>query len=371
MDADLEVYDYPGLYIDPKEGERLAQVTPRGAAGRAGDARARGGVPAPRRGAVARAPRDAQRRSTASTSSRARCTSCTLGVYRAHARRSIPKKVKYRTPQRTPRPIIDGPADGGDRRAGRRAAGGDPHRQARALQGASSTGTATAKGDDTASCWMRVSQQQTSGSMILPRVGWEVDRRVPRGQPRSADRHRARLQREVHAPLRAPRGQVAHGDPDGLVARREAARTRSAWRTRPAARRSRSRPRRTRRSPPRTTRRRPSAVNADQDRQGRLHAHRGRRPDRQDHQRLREHRQGRAERVGGRQPHASRSTPSTGSPRAGRARPASAATSSRWTAIPSRRSSPSPSRRPPTRRRPRRRRRCSSSTRPSRRRSTR
>lgn len=29
--------------------------------------------------------------------------------------------------------------------------------------------------DDTASCWVRVQQLNTSGSMILPRVGWEVD----------------------------------------------------------------------------------------------------------------------------------------------------------------------------------------------------
>jgi type VI secretion system secreted protein VgrG len=28
--------------------------------------------------------------------------------------------------------------------------------------------------DDTATCWMRVQQQNTSGAMILPRVGWEV-----------------------------------------------------------------------------------------------------------------------------------------------------------------------------------------------------
>lgn len=29
--------------------------------------------------------------------------------------------------------------------------------------------------DDTASCWVRVQQQNTAGSMVLPRVGWEVD----------------------------------------------------------------------------------------------------------------------------------------------------------------------------------------------------
>src|SRR4029079_5350467 len=37
--------------------------------------------------------------------------------------------------------------------------------------------------DDKASCWMRVSQQQTSGSMILPRVGWEVIVEFLEGNP--------------------------------------------------------------------------------------------------------------------------------------------------------------------------------------------
>src|SRR5262249_7164473 len=40
-----------------------------------------------------------------------------------------------------------------------------------------------AKNDDTASCWMRTSQQQTSGSMILPRVGWEVIVEFLEGNP--------------------------------------------------------------------------------------------------------------------------------------------------------------------------------------------
>ncbi|HEX8705321.1 MAG TPA: type VI secretion system tip protein TssI/VgrG [Myxococcaceae bacterium] len=37
--------------------------------------------------------------------------------------------------------------------------------------------------DDKASCWLRVQQQNTSGSMLLPRVGWEVDVGFLNGDP--------------------------------------------------------------------------------------------------------------------------------------------------------------------------------------------
>jgi len=39
------------------------------------------------------------------------------------------------------------------------------------------------KMDDRASCWIRVQQQNTAGSMILPRVGWEVDVGFLHGDP--------------------------------------------------------------------------------------------------------------------------------------------------------------------------------------------
>jgi type VI secretion system secreted protein VgrG len=37
--------------------------------------------------------------------------------------------------------------------------------------------------DDTATCWIRVQQQNTSGSMILPRIGWEVEVAFIDGDP--------------------------------------------------------------------------------------------------------------------------------------------------------------------------------------------
>src|SRR5690606_3585522 len=37
--------------------------------------------------------------------------------------------------------------------------------------------------DDTASCWVRTQQQNTTGAMFLPRVGWEVDIGFLHGDP--------------------------------------------------------------------------------------------------------------------------------------------------------------------------------------------
>jgi type VI secretion system secreted protein VgrG len=86
---------------------------------------------------------------------------------------AIPVAVPYRLPQRTPRPFIEGP------------------QTARVVAPANSVdetihtdkhGRCKVKFhwdrsdllDDRATFWMRVAQLQTSGSMVLPRVNWEV-----------------------------------------------------------------------------------------------------------------------------------------------------------------------------------------------------
>jgi type VI secretion system secreted protein VgrG len=103
------------------------------------------------------------------------------GVYRVHAT-TIPKAVKFRTPQRTPRPILDGPqtatvvAPPGSQEE-------EIHTDALGRCKVRFHWDRYAKNDDTASCWMRTSQQQTSGSMVLPRVGWEVIVEFLEGNP--------------------------------------------------------------------------------------------------------------------------------------------------------------------------------------------
>jgi type VI secretion system secreted protein VgrG len=178
--ADLEVYDYPGLYVEPKDGKRLAQVRlealqaerltlelesdcPRLVAGRWLEL-----VEAPNE-------LDGQYLITGVVHDLAH------GVYRAVAT-VIPKKVKFRTPQRTPRPIIDGPqtavvvAPPG-------AADEEIHTDKLGRCKVRFHWDRYAQNDDTDTFWMRVSQQQTSGSMILPRVGWEVIVEYLEGNP--------------------------------------------------------------------------------------------------------------------------------------------------------------------------------------------
>lgn len=206
-DKDLERYDYPGLYVAPAEGKRLAKVRleaelvgrdqlkvlsdcPRLDAGRivqlentnyadqAGAYLVTAVIHSlgPARGA----PHDAARRLAASTFGRERAGRA-AGAYVCTAE-LIPKAVKFRTAQTTPRPVIDGPQTA----------------KVVAPQGSEAESIHTdehgrckvkfhwdlAPGeDDKASCWMRVAQLQTSGSMMLPRIDWEVIVEFLEGNP--------------------------------------------------------------------------------------------------------------------------------------------------------------------------------------------
>jgi len=179
-DADLEVYDYPGLYVEPKEGARLAQVKLEALQAERVTLELESGCPrliAGRWLSLVDTPNelDGDYLITGAVHE------MRLGVYRVHAT-VIPRKVKYRTPQRTPRPVIEGPQT-----AVVVAPPGSPNEEIHTDK----LGRCKvkfhwdryAKNDDTDSCWMRTSQQQTSGSMILPRVGWEVMVEFLEGNP--------------------------------------------------------------------------------------------------------------------------------------------------------------------------------------------
>jgi type VI secretion system secreted protein VgrG len=179
-DADLEVYDYPGLYVEPADGQRLAEVKLEAMQAERVTLDLVAGCPrllAGRWLTLENTPIDVDGDYL--------CTGVVHemkgGVYQAHAT-VIPKKVKYRTPQRTPRPIIDGPQT-----AVIVAPPGSPHEEIHTDKHGRVKvrfhWDRYAKDDDTASCWMRTSQQQTSGSMILPRVGWEVVVEFLEGNP--------------------------------------------------------------------------------------------------------------------------------------------------------------------------------------------
>jgi len=198
-ETDLERYDFPGLYVEPSEGKRLARVRleaerakretvtiladcPRLDVGRVveltevphDDLAGKFLIPRVRHlyGAAAA---EAMGREGLETPPDA------TDLYIAEAT-LIPKDVPFRTPQTTPRPVIYGPQTA----------------RVVAPAGAESEsihtdehGRAKVKfhwdlgpdDDDKASCWMRVSQLQTSGSMILPRLDWEVIVEFLEGNP--------------------------------------------------------------------------------------------------------------------------------------------------------------------------------------------
>jgi type VI secretion system secreted protein VgrG len=179
-DAELEIYDYPGHYTEPKEGTRLAQVRLESLQAERVELELESGCPrlVPGRWIhLAETPNelDGDYLITGAVHEMRK------GAYRVHAT-VIPRKVKYRTPQRTPAPIIEGPqtavvvAPPG-------APAQDIHTDKHGRCKVQFHWDRYGKGDDTASCWMRISQQQTSGSMILPRVGWEVIVEFLEGNP--------------------------------------------------------------------------------------------------------------------------------------------------------------------------------------------
>ncbi|MEP7119444.1 MAG: type VI secretion system tip protein TssI/VgrG [Byssovorax sp.] len=184
--ADLEVYDYPGHYADPAQGKRRAQVRleaeqalrstvsiegvcARICAGRklkidgAGSADGEYVVT----GTVHALSADGSGRAGDTYSTKA-----TL----------LPAAVKFRTALSTPLPLIEGPQT-----ARIVAPAGSPsetiHTDKHGRCKVKFHWDLAEAEDDKASCWMRVEQLQTSGSMILPRVDWEVIVEFLEGNP--------------------------------------------------------------------------------------------------------------------------------------------------------------------------------------------
>ena len=190
--GNLEVYDYPGIYLEPAEGKRLANVR-----------------------------LEAEQAACSTLSIKAECMrlapgkkltltdSETLGGnvdgdwvitsldhdydgsrgesqkgdtgFSVHAT-LLPSAVKYRTPRRTPVPLIEGPQT-----ARVVAPAGSPmettHTDKHGRVKVKFNWDRSEIEDDKASCWIRVQQLQTSGSMVLPRIEWEVIVEFLEGNP--------------------------------------------------------------------------------------------------------------------------------------------------------------------------------------------
>ncbi|WP_437681533.1 type VI secretion system Vgr family protein [Sorangium sp. So ce131] len=188
--AELERYDYPGGYVEPSEGERLAQirleeeqverrtvaidaVCPRLAVGHkmaitdAGELDGEYFLFAVTHTFVHNGEDDEGQGSAPRSRTRARL---------------VPASVKYRPRRVTPIPVIEGPqtarvvAPAG---AQPEAIHTDEHGRCKVKFHWDRSDV----NDDKASCWIRVAQLQTSGSMMLPRVGWEVIVEFLEGNP--------------------------------------------------------------------------------------------------------------------------------------------------------------------------------------------
>ena len=182
--TDFEVYDYPGGYLEPADGKRIAQLR-----------------------------LDAEQAAVETLSMDVDCTRVSVGCkltvadtsssdgdwvvtravhehewdesgaprYVCHAE-LLPAKTKFRPARVTPRPVIEGPQT-----ASVVCPAGslfeeihtDEHGQCK-VKFHWDLGPAA---DDKATAWMRVSQLQTSGSMMLPRLGWEVIVEFLEGDP--------------------------------------------------------------------------------------------------------------------------------------------------------------------------------------------
>ena len=185
-DTDLEVYDFPGEYVLPAEGKRLAKVRLEAAQSErntlfieADCTRLECG----KKLTITDALHDEINGKYVVVALVHQLGHGAGGTPTYGARASlVPEKVKYRCPRVTPVPLIDGPQT-----ARVVAPTGSPAEEIHTDE----HGRCKVKfpwdlgpdEDDKASCWMRVGQLQTSGSMVLPRVGWEVVVEFLEGNP--------------------------------------------------------------------------------------------------------------------------------------------------------------------------------------------
>ncbi|MEJ7728523.1 MAG: type VI secretion system tip protein TssI/VgrG [Polyangiaceae bacterium] len=202
----LEVYDYPGEYVEPSDGERLAKVRLEEASVEAEVveieavcARLAVGQKLTLSGTaeldadyfVFAVEHDYQLADTAtgarppggaSTAGAGRRGGGTAGARYVVRARLLPIATRFRPARRTARPIIAGPqtatvvAPAGS-------AGESIHTDEHARCKVKFHWDRSEAVDDKASAWVRVAQLQTSGSMMLPRIGWEVIVEFLEGNP--------------------------------------------------------------------------------------------------------------------------------------------------------------------------------------------
>ncbi|MEO7330840.1 MAG: type VI secretion system tip protein TssI/VgrG, partial [Minicystis sp.] len=184
VDTDLEVYDFPGLYVEPSEGKRLAQVRLEAEQAARSTLLVESDctrLEIGRKLSIVEALHDEINGSYVVTSVVHELGYDGAATYNVTAE-LLPAAVKFRSPRVTPAPIIEGPQT-----ATVVAPKGAPPQEIHTDE----HGRCKVKFhwdlgpdlDDKASCWMRVGQLQTSGSMVLPRIDWEVVVEFLEGNP--------------------------------------------------------------------------------------------------------------------------------------------------------------------------------------------
>ncbi|WP_052375667.1 type VI secretion system Vgr family protein, partial [Chondromyces apiculatus] len=203
--AGLEVYDYPGGYWEPEEGKRLAETRlqeeqvlrrtveidancARVAVGQkltitdADEASGEYFVFAAHHRYVHRGKGE-----SAHAGSQARGNGAGAGAgadrpaYVVRAR-LLPIAAKFRPARETPVPVIEGPQTAtvvAPEGSPQEAIHTDEHGRCKVKF----RWDRSEVKDDKASCWIRVAQVQTSGSVMLPRIGWEVIVEFLEGNP--------------------------------------------------------------------------------------------------------------------------------------------------------------------------------------------
>ncbi len=187
----LERYEYPGGFIDPNEGVRLARTRLEEAKVRSFEYRGRSTSPLIAPGVklgVTGAAAAAFQEEMIIVSVEHRYVQTAVGAEagEGHAERrydaafvAIPASAVFRPARITPRPriagvesaVVTGPS------------GEEIHVDELGRIKVHFYWDREGKLDDTASCWIRVMQQNTTGSMILPRIGWEMQVAFLDGDP--------------------------------------------------------------------------------------------------------------------------------------------------------------------------------------------
>ncbi len=201
IDTDLERYDYPGGYTEPSEGSRLVQVLLEAEQVERCMLLIEGDCPRlvpGKKVLIEDALHDENNGEYVTTdvmqelvSARSADQMVSLtGVEDAQEREEafitratlLPSDIPYRCPLVTPKPVIDGPQT-----ATVVAPAGSSAEEIHTDEWGRSKvrfhWDLANVFDDKASCWMRTKQQQTSGSMVLPRVDWEVVVEFLEGDP--------------------------------------------------------------------------------------------------------------------------------------------------------------------------------------------